>query len=434
MKRSLPVESERQQTRNPAAVAAISSVHQAFVDNRESTAAQRQMITTMANSPQAIAQRQMSQQMHSSSRVLAQRKLFSGESVQRVEEDESLQKKSEPIQRVEEEELQKKAATDSPAQLKEQSSVQTNNTANNTGLPDNLKTGIESLSGMSMDSVRVHYNSSQPAQLNALAYAQGTDIHVAPGQEQHLPHEAWHVVQQAQGRVQPTMQMKDGVPVNDDQGLEREADVMGAKAVQMRERQDSKYALGAYSGIGQTVQRIIHIGREPANPNAYRTITTINGSTPFHYGGGPMNIAAGVYNNNRQNAGVPVVPVATVDGKSDHSSNSLLDRTWASNQTPEIDHIVPVLNYGSNSYNNARVLSKTENNNGVAARPGGGAINTIAHHRIQITDAGGYNHTVAQGGALDGNDLARVTTFGGIGAVIGANSGAVSNNVQIDEV
>ena len=71
---------------------------------------------------------------------------------------------------------------------------------------------------MSMDDVKVHYNSSQPAQLNALAYTQGSDIHVAPGQEQHLPHEAWHVVQQAQGRVQPTMQMKDGVPVNDDGG------------------------------------------------------------------------------------------------------------------------------------------------------------------------------------------------------------------------
>jgi len=102
---------------------------------------------------------------------------------------------------------------------------------NNTGLPDQLKSGIESLSGLSMDHVRVHYNSSQPAQLNALAYAQGSDIHLAPGQERHLPHEAWHVVQQEQGRVQPTMQMKEGAPVNDDPGLEHEADVMGAKAV-----------------------------------------------------------------------------------------------------------------------------------------------------------------------------------------------------------
>ncbi len=102
---------------------------------------------------------------------------------------------------------------------------------NCTGLPENLKAGIENLSGLSMDSVRVHHNSSRPAQINALAYAQGHEIHVAPGQEQHLPHEAWHVVQQAQGRVKPTMQLKDGVTINNNQGLEHEADEMGAKAL-----------------------------------------------------------------------------------------------------------------------------------------------------------------------------------------------------------
>lgn len=68
--------------------------------------------------------------------------------------------------------------------------------ANNTGLPDKLKAGIEHYSGASLDGVKVHYNSAKPAQLNALAYAQGADIHLGPGQEQHLPHEAWHVVQQ----------------------------------------------------------------------------------------------------------------------------------------------------------------------------------------------------------------------------------------------
>lgn len=158
------------------------------------------------------------------------------EAAQRVEEEEPLQGKFETAQRVEEEEpLQGKFEAASSTQLKEEAAK-----PNNTGLPDNLKSGIESLSGMSMDSVKVHYNSPQPAQLNALAYAQGTDIHVAPGQEQHLPHEAWHVVQQAQGRVKPTMQMKEGVPVNDDKSLEHEADVMGAKAVTQRD-----YARGA---------------------------------------------------------------------------------------------------------------------------------------------------------------------------------------------
>jgi hypothetical protein len=102
--------------------------------------------------------------------------------------------------------------------------------ANATGLPDSLKDGVEALSGVAMDEVRVHYGSAEPAALQAHAFARGTDIHVAPGQEAHLPHEAWHVVQQAQGRVRPTMQLKDGVPVNDEARLEREADVMGARA------------------------------------------------------------------------------------------------------------------------------------------------------------------------------------------------------------
>lgn len=99
---------------------------------------------------------------------------------------------------------------------------------NNTGLPDKLKSGVESLSGIDMSDVKVHYNSSKPAGVGALAYTQGTDIHVAPGQERHLNHEVWHVVQQKQGRVQPTMQLK-GLSVNDDSWLEREADQMGRK-------------------------------------------------------------------------------------------------------------------------------------------------------------------------------------------------------------
>jgi hypothetical protein len=105
--------------------------------------------------------------------------------------------------------------------------------ANETGLPDALKSGIESLSSMDISQVRVHRNSDKPAQLNALAYAQGDDIHLAPGQEQHLPHEAWHVVQQRQGRVRPTLQMQ-GVDINDAPDLEAEADTMGGKAARLQ--------------------------------------------------------------------------------------------------------------------------------------------------------------------------------------------------------
>jgi len=102
---------------------------------------------------------------------------------------------------------------------------------NKTGMPDQLKAGLEGLSGTNLSDVRVHYNSPKPAQLNAHAYAQGSEIHMAPGQEKHLPHEGWHAVQQKQGRVKPTKQLKASTPVNDDPGLEKEADEMGARAL-----------------------------------------------------------------------------------------------------------------------------------------------------------------------------------------------------------
>ena len=121
------------------------------------------------------------------------------------------------------------------AQLQQKANSSTNpipiqQKKNTNGLPDNLKTGIENLSGHSMDDVNVHYNSNKPTQLQAHAYAQGTDIHIATGQEKHLPHEAWHVVQQKQGRVKPTLQLK-GIAINDDSALEREATIMGQKAL-----------------------------------------------------------------------------------------------------------------------------------------------------------------------------------------------------------
>ena len=101
---------------------------------------------------------------------------------------------------------------------------------NNTGLPDNLKTGMENLSGMSLDHVKVHYNSPKPATVQAHAYAQGSEIHLASGQEKHLPHELGHVVQQMEGRVKPTTSV-NGVAVNDSASLENEATVMGNKAL-----------------------------------------------------------------------------------------------------------------------------------------------------------------------------------------------------------
>jgi hypothetical protein len=245
-----------------------------FADNRAEATAQRKL-NELANNSQTLKQ-------------AAQLKSFAdsypGHTIQKVgiEEEEPLQGKFIPVQRqgIEEEELLQ--GKFEPIQKKE----------NNTGLPDNLKSGIENLSGYSLDDVKVNYNSNKPAQLNAHAYAQGTDIHVASGQEKHLPHEAWHVVQQKQGRVKPTMQMKGHVNVNDDEGLEREADVMGAKAVQRKlEHNDSsgvdntpeKIRQGKFksSGAEDTKQLmdegsgIMQFGGAVANPNGERNYNAI---------------------------------------------------------------------------------------------------------------------------------------------------------------
>lgn len=157
-----------------------------------------------------------------------------------------VQRQIEPEEKEEEEPIQAKPADGGLLQRQEEEVLQGKFTPNGTldqlqedmgdaedrtGVPGSLKEGLEHLSGMDLSGVRVHKNSSKPSRLNALAYTQGQDIHVGPGQEKHLPHEGWHAVQQMQGRVKPTIQAK-GVSINNDAGLEREADVMGVRALQ----------------------------------------------------------------------------------------------------------------------------------------------------------------------------------------------------------
>ena len=104
-----------------------------------------------------------------------------------------------------------------------------------------------------MDDVRVHRDSPEPAKLGALAFTKGSDIHLGPGQERHLPHEAWHVVQQKQGRVQATTQLK-GVEINDSAALEAEADAMGSRAA--AHRSDGGFPGAGRKGAGRPARVI----------------------------------------------------------------------------------------------------------------------------------------------------------------------------------
>lgn len=99
-------------------------------------------------------------------------------------------------------------------------------------LPARLQRGMEALTGVNLADVRVHYNSPNPAQVQAHAYAQGRDIYLAAGQEKHLPHELGHIAQQALGMVKPTTEV-NGVAVNDDPKLEQQATDWGEMAVRL---------------------------------------------------------------------------------------------------------------------------------------------------------------------------------------------------------
>ncbi len=108
-----------------------------------------------------------------------------------------------------------------------------------TGMPDEVRSSMESSFGQDFSSVRVHRNSAQAKSIGALAYTKGNDVHFAPGQynpgsqsgRKLIGHELAHVVQQRQGRVRPTGSV-GGMALNDSPRLEAEADRQGDRAAQ----------------------------------------------------------------------------------------------------------------------------------------------------------------------------------------------------------
>ncbi len=120
--------------------------------------------------------------------------------------------------------------------------------SNRTGIPIQTKRRFEEMSGYSFDDVRIHYFSDKPARFKALAFTQGNEVHIAPGQERYLEHELGHVVQQKEGRVRPTSYIGN-MPVNDDAALEQEADT------RWRHRQTPEQAVGRTTAPVQGVMQ-----------------------------------------------------------------------------------------------------------------------------------------------------------------------------------
>ena len=107
-------------------------------------------------------------------------------------------------------------------------------TGSGSSLPSSIQASASQQLQGDLSGVNIHQNSQKASELGALAYTQGKDIHFAPNAyDPHtssgkslIGHELTHVVQQSEGRVQATGEI-EGMPLNDDTSLEREADEMG---------------------------------------------------------------------------------------------------------------------------------------------------------------------------------------------------------------
>lgn len=143
-----------------------------------------------------------------------------------------------------------------------------------TAMPKDVQSKMEKVFGTSLAAVRIHVG-PRAAALGAKAYTQGTEIHFAPGEYQPespagqtlLGHELAHVIQQSAGRVSATSQAH-GVAVNEDSGLEAEADEMGAKAARGEPVSEKGPAVHS-KGEGQPIQRV-------KTPGEYRLTSSAN--------------------------------------------------------------------------------------------------------------------------------------------------------------
>ncbi len=194
------------------------------------------------------------------------------------------------------------------AKLSDSAETQPSNTASLSGpvqmkpsganaLPEGLQSNIEQNIGMSMSSVNIHTNSSEAKDVGALAFSRGKDIHFAPGQfnpgtsegDHLIAHEAAHLTQKS--GLKATTQV-NGMPVNDDPGLEAEADAIADKVVQKKEDPSAESTPSVPSSVDNTIQRW-----EIPNPIDWATETYENASDAYndareeHYNRNENNVA-----------------------------------------------------------------------------------------------------------------------------------------------
>jgi hypothetical protein len=128
----------------------------------------------------------------------------------------------------------------------------------NAKLNPDVQAKMENSMQTDFSDVNIVENSSKATQMNAEAFAQGREVHFAPGKfdqssqkgQELIGHEFGHLKQNEKSPVQANTKM-NGVPVNNDPALENEADQMGKKAAAGEVASNEATSGGGSAGVMQ---------------------------------------------------------------------------------------------------------------------------------------------------------------------------------------
>ncbi len=177
------------------------------------------------------------------------------------------------------------AQQNNPLQRKEAKAQDTTG-ATEEGHTGEVMSKMESAFGADFSNIKINKNSSDAEDMGALAYTKGNQIDFAPGQynpqsqsgQELLGHELAHVVQQREGRVKANSSV-NGQAVNNDPGLEKEADDLGKKAASGGapiQKKKAPYAPSNSIGVSQFKLDIVPFPLQMKKGNEDTTPVNVN--------------------------------------------------------------------------------------------------------------------------------------------------------------
>ncbi len=143
-------------------------------------------------------------------------------------------------------------------------------------LPETLRLQMEESLEQDFSAVKVVTNSEEAVQNRAEAFAAGDEIHFAPGfynpetaeGKELIGHELAHVKQQREGRVAATSEI-NGMPLNEDPDLEKEAVELGALAARADVAGRGKAVQEKMSGLQSAGNVAMRVGQKVIQRNIF---------------------------------------------------------------------------------------------------------------------------------------------------------------------